>query len=43
MDPRAPYHRAHLLADAIEKIVAHEIDVDWGEYGRACARAAGEK
>ena len=39
MDPRAPYHREHLLADAIERLVAQALDVDWETYGKACEDA----
>lgn len=38
MDPRAPYHREHLLATGVEMIVAGELEVDWTAYGEACAQ-----
>lgn len=31
----APYHREHVFATAIEKLVARQIGVDWETYGRA--------
>ena len=40
MLPDAPYHQEHVLATAIEMLVARELGVDWDEYGRACAKAA---
>lgn len=31
-DPMAPYHFQHKIADAIERIIANLMLVDWGEY-----------
>lgn len=30
--PDAPYHRQHVVATAIERIVAGEMNVDWNQY-----------
>jgi len=32
-DPRAPYHREHDFALCVERLLAHEIGVDWNAYG----------
>jgi len=32
----APYRREHTFADAIERLMAGEIGVDWLEYEQAC-------
>lgn len=37
MSPEAPYHREHVLATAIEMLVAQELGVVWSEYEAACA------
>jgi hypothetical protein len=34
-DPRCPYRREHFTADVVERIVAHELGVDWKLYGDA--------
>jgi hypothetical protein len=34
-DPAAPYYREHQIATAIEKQMAHWLDVDWSEYEKA--------
>lgn len=34
-DPRAPYHRQHLIATDIEKIFAESLGVNWDEYDLA--------
>jgi hypothetical protein len=39
MEPDAPYHKEHVFADAIERIVACELEVDWLEYEKACEAA----
>lgn len=31
-DPNAPYHREHVFAEKIEKLVAEEMGVDWDAY-----------
>lgn len=36
MSPEAPYHREHVLATAIEMLVAQELGVDWMAYSKAC-------
>jgi hypothetical protein len=33
-DPRAPYHREHVFATKVERLLAHELGVDWSAYGR---------
>lgn len=38
MDPRAPYHREHVIATGVEMIVATALDVKWAEYEQACDR-----
>jgi hypothetical protein len=35
MDPKAPYHRQHVFADAIERLLARELGVDWEAYNTA--------
>jgi hypothetical protein len=27
-----PYYREHMIAEIVEKLMAHELDVDWREY-----------
>ncbi len=34
-DPQAPYRRQHLMATAIEKMLAAAMGVDWQTYDRA--------
>ena len=31
-DPNAPYHREHMVSLIIERIIAHELGVNWDEY-----------
>ena len=31
-DPRAPYRREHFFATNVERLLAAELDVDWGAY-----------
>lgn len=31
--PDAPYHREHMFAEFVEKIIATELRVDWDRYG----------
>lgn len=31
-DPRAPYHKEHVFATQIERLLAAEMGVDWAEY-----------
>ncbi|SRR5258706_10072037 len=33
-DPKAPYHKEHMFATYIEKLVAVELGIDWDEYGK---------
>jgi len=33
-DPNAPYRREHFFATNIERMMAHELGVDWAEYNR---------
>lgn len=40
MDTRAPYHKEHVLATAIEMMVAQALGVDWAAYERACEEAS---
>jgi hypothetical protein len=35
---RAPYRREHQFAERIERIVAHELEVEWSRYSRAVER-----
>jgi len=35
MDPHAPYHFQHRIADGIERLLAVELEVDWSHYERA--------
>lgn len=32
-DPRAPYRKEHVLAEALERVVANELGVVWNDYG----------
>jgi hypothetical protein len=34
--PRAPYHREHVTAENIERLLAQELDVNWQRYTAAC-------
>lgn len=34
-DPLAPYNRQHIVATVIERILAHELEIDWKEYEEA--------
>ena len=34
-DPKAPYYHEHQFASGVERILAAELDVDWGEYERS--------
>lgn len=36
MSPQAPYHREHVLATAIEMLLAQELGVNWSAYETAC-------
>lgn len=33
--PQAPYYNEHRFASAIERLLAHELNVDWREYEQA--------
>ena len=33
----APYHKEHVFATMVEKMLADELGVDWDEYSAACA------
>ena len=35
-DPRAPYHREHVLAEAMERLFADALGLSWVEYTHAC-------
>ena len=32
--PKSPYKREHRFAETIERLVAHELGVDWSEYDK---------
>jgi len=32
----APYHKEHMIAEAIERIVAGYLGIDWNDYEKAC-------
>lgn len=34
-DPEAPYHREHVFAECIERMVAQELGLNWQEYDAA--------
>lgn len=34
--PDAPYHREHVFAECIERLVAQELGVNWQDYELAC-------
>ena len=34
-DPKAPYHREHVFAENIERLVAAELGIEWAAYCRA--------
>lgn len=34
-DPAAPYHREHVFATQIEKLLCAEFGIDWAEYDKA--------
>ena len=36
-DPRAPYQREHRFAENIERLVAHELGVNWQDYDNTIA------
>lgn len=31
-DPQSPYYKEHLFADAIERLFAQQLDIDWSDY-----------
>jgi hypothetical protein len=33
-DPRAPYHREHVFASKVERLLAQELGVNWSVYDR---------
>jgi hypothetical protein len=33
-DPRAPYHKQHVFAENIERLLAAELGVDWSAYDK---------
>ncbi len=33
-DPRAPYHREHVFAEKLERLLAEELGVEWETYDR---------
>jgi len=35
-DPASPYFREHQFAFMLERIMAHELEVNWVEYNRTC-------
>ena len=34
-DPRAPYHREHVLAEVVERLLANQMGISWPEYEKA--------
>ena len=40
---KCPYREQHLFAEAMEKVIAEKIGVDWVEYGKALEAAMDEK
>lgn len=34
-DPRAPYHRDHVFAEAVERLFCERIGLNWDDYGAA--------
>lgn len=39
-EPDAPYHREHVFAERIERLVAEELGVDWAAYEQAVGALA---
>tara|TARA_B100001989_G_C24512431_1_gene451193 strand:- start:378 stop:776 length:399 start_codon:yes stop_codon:yes gene_type:complete len=39
--PDAPYHKEHVFASRIEKMMADELGVDWEKYSKACSELTG--
>ncbi len=35
-DERAPYHREHMFADCVERLLARELGVNWEQYDAMC-------
>lgn len=35
-DPAAPYHKEHVFAESIERLVAQQLGVNWQEYEARC-------
>ena len=35
----APYHREHIFAEAIERLIADRLGVKWDDYATACEEA----
>jgi hypothetical protein len=33
-DPMAPYHKEHVFAEKVERLLAAELGVDWDDYDR---------
>jgi hypothetical protein len=33
-DPKAPYHREHMFASKVERMLANHLNVNWGAYDR---------
>lgn len=34
-DPRAPYHREHVLSENVERLLAHAMGINWAVYEKA--------
>jgi len=34
-DPNSPYHREHIFAACVERLLAHELGVEWEDYETA--------
>lgn len=37
-NPEAPYHAEHVFAGNVERLLAHELGVEWSEYEEAIAK-----
>ena len=38
-NPSAPYHKEHVFAECLERLLALELGVNWEEYGNAIDKA----
>lgn len=37
-DPAAPYHKEHVFAENVERLLAQQLGVDWKEYEALCRK-----